>query len=348
MDKPVSIIIPAFNQIECCQQCLYSIEINTQHPYRLILVDNGSTDGVSEFFDSIEDAIVVHSETNCGFAGGVNLGLEHAEGHVVLLNSDTLVPRGWLGRLKNALLESEKTGMVGPKSNYVSGPQQIDDLEMESLDEVTVFANELSEKMKGKLTDTLRLVGFCMMIRDKVVEEVGLFDESFGIGNFEDDDYCLRVSRAGYRLCIAEDCFVYHYGNRTFSGMEIDSAKWDALMEKNRQIFVEKWGVIPERRSHPAVNSQEFNSEARRIFTSGDSVRAVELLAKAINLYPNHAANYNDLGAIQYANGDHESAFSNFARAVAMKSDYMEARENLKDLAELLGRQSEADEILTY
>ncbi|MEA3365964.1 MAG: glycosyltransferase, partial [Candidatus Hydrogenedentes bacterium] len=121
--KPISVIIPAFNQVNYCRQCIQSIRMHTDREYRLILVDNGSTDGVSEFFDSVPGATVVHSDANLGFAGGVNLGFDHADGHVLLLNSDTLVPKGWLGILQHALLEEDDIGMVGPMSNCVSGPQ---------------------------------------------------------------------------------------------------------------------------------------------------------------------------------------------------------------------------------
>ena len=133
METPISIIIPAFNQLEYCRQCVQSILIHTQRPCRLILVDNGSTDGVSEYFDSVPGAMAVHAGRNLGFAGGVNLGLQHAEGHVLLLNSDTIVPRRWLERLEAALLCAEDIGIVGPRSNCVSGIQQIDGLELGSV-----------------------------------------------------------------------------------------------------------------------------------------------------------------------------------------------------------------------
>ncbi|MCX5758136.1 MAG: glycosyltransferase family 2 protein, partial [Candidatus Hydrogenedentes bacterium] len=193
MAKLVSIIIPAFNQLHYCRQCVESIVANTDGPYRLILVDNGSTDGVREYFDSVSGAIALHAEQNLGFAGGVNLGLARAEGHVLLLNSDTLVPPGWLGRLVNALESSDGIGMVGPLSNCVSGSQQLDGLSFTSTDEVHAFAGDLAQRNAGRLRDVARLVGFCLLIREEAFKAVGIFDESYGIGNFEDDDYCLRV-----------------------------------------------------------------------------------------------------------------------------------------------------------
>ncbi|MFI5461576.1 MAG: glycosyltransferase family 2 protein, partial [Isosphaerales bacterium] len=76
------------------------------------------------------------------------------------------------------------------------------------------------------------------MIRRAVVDAIGLFDEQFGIGCFEDDDYCLRAIGAGYRAVIAADAFVHHFGGRTFVGSGIDTG---ALLRENEQRFRAKW-----------------------------------------------------------------------------------------------------------
>ena len=282
MTAPISIIIPAFNQLDYCRQCVTSVLANTRRPCKLILVDNGSTDGVSEYFDTVARAEVIHSESNRGFAGGVNLGLERAEGHVVLLNSDTLTPEGWLGRLERALLSAEDVGMVGPMSNRVSGSQQIDGLSLDSMDQINAFARDLAQQRRGQLRDVARLVGFCLMIRERTVRELGPIDESYGVGNFEDDDYCLRAIRAGYRLCVAEDAFVFHYGGRTFAGMGLTDEKWQGLIDENERRFFEKWHVAPAERSDAAQESKGLNKQARQAVESGDLVNAMALLSCAV------------------------------------------------------------------
>jgi GT2 family glycosyltransferase len=246
MTVPVSIIIPAFNELHYCQQCLNTLLVHTRRPYKLILVDNGSTDGVGEFFDAIPDACVVHAGSNRGFAGGVNLGLAQADGHVVLLNSDTLTPSGWLERLERALLSDDRIGIVGPMSNSVSGDQKIEGLSFTSVEAINAFAGALEERNRGVVQETTRLVGFCLMIRDRVLRDVGFFDEDYGIGNYEDDDYCVRTLQAGYRLGIARDAFVFHYGGRTFLGMGLTDDKWRALMMANERHFLAKWQAAGE------------------------------------------------------------------------------------------------------
>src|SRR5262249_7355735 len=87
------------------------------------------------------------------------------------------------------------------------------------------------------LLDTDRLVGFCLLVRREVVNRVGLLDERFGVGCYEDDDYCRRVLRAGFRAVIARDAFVHHFGGRTFLGSGVD---YHRLMERNQQLFESK------------------------------------------------------------------------------------------------------------
>ncbi len=331
LSEPVSIIIPAFNQLAYCRQCIDTLRMNTDTgSYRLILVDNGSDDGVGEYFDSLEGAVVIHAGENRGFAGGVNLGLAEARGHVLLLNSDTLVSRGWLPRLRDALEREDRVGIVGPMSNYVSGPQLIPDLEFTAQDEIDAYGDRLFAKHCGSYVVTNRLVGFCMLIRDTAFSSVGLFDERFGIGNYEDDDYGLRVQQAGYELRIASDCFVFHFGSRTFAGMGIQDDQWTNLLTENESRFREKWNAEPEHdRSAARASSISLNREARSALERGDHASAMSLLTKAIRTSPEIAENYNDLGAVLWGIGESERAIRLFNRALALDSGYSEALENL-------------------
>ncbi|MNR61307.1 hypothetical protein D3C85_1830300 [compost metagenome] len=72
---------------------------------------------------------------------------------------------------------------------------------------------------------------------------IGLLDEQFSPGHFEDDDYCYRARLAGYRIVIAKDSFVYHHGSASF--IRNDQEAVDRLLKRNRQLFMNKWGVDP-------------------------------------------------------------------------------------------------------
>ncbi len=342
----ISIIIPAFNQLGYTRQCIASILENTEGEYRLILVDNGSTEAVYDFFRAIPGAVPIRSETNLGFAGGVNLGLRVAEGHVVLLNNDTLVPRGWLTGLCAALESAPDIGVVGPMSNYVSGSQLIPELRFESLDDINAYADERRAEHGGRLRDVARLVGFCMLIRDRVVAEIGPMDEAFGLGNFEDDDYCVRVLRAGYRLCVDEASFVFHYGNRTFHALGLVEGKWDALLEENAARFGAKWHLKPEDRLDEYREALQLNRKAGEALAQGDLVGAIRGYRDALLLAPQLARSHNDLAVALWQAGAGADAFERLKAALRLDPEFSEARENLRDVARALGREGEARDLL--
>ena len=325
-----SIVIPAFNQLDYCRQCVQSIQLAARGPYKLILVDNGSTDGVGEYFDSVPGATVVHTGQNLGFAGGTNRGLALAEGHVVLLNSDTLIPSGGLDRLVAALDLDPQVGLLGPRTNCASGPQQIDGLSFATMDDINRYADGLAADQSGRLRDVARLVGFCLVIRDSVFAELGPLDESFGIGNYEDDDYCLRAMRAGHRLCIAEDSFIFHYGSRTFAGMGLVEGAWKELIHRNEQIFAEKWRDLrPEERDDAFRAAAQCNREAASASARRDYKRAIELLLEGIKFAPAFAANHADLGEVLLALGEKTRARAQFERAIALEPGHAKATDGL-------------------
>jgi len=337
--RAVSIIIPAHNQLECCRQCVDSILSNTEGPYKLILVDNGSTDGVSEYFDSVPNATVVHSEANLGFPAGVNLGLAHAEGHVLLLNSDTIVPRDWLTRLLIVLEQSSRIGIVGPVSNNVSGPQQIPTPNIESTDTIEQIAQDCWDLHAAKSLEIDRVVGFCMLIHEKAFQDVGRLDETFGIGNFEDDDYCLRVRKAGYRICMAPGCFVFHYGSRTFQSLGYTDESYRELIQRNESEFNRKWGLQAGEPRLAQLSMTKLR-EAQDLRALGNLTKAIAAIAEAIKLEPNLARAYNDLGALLWEAGEYERAVEQFRRAVRLNPGDATAARNLAESEQALRNMS--------
>ncbi len=338
---PISIIIPAFNQLDFCRACVASLQRCTTRPYRLILVDNGSTDGVGPFFDGVPEAEVVHAPENRGFAAGVNLGLARAGGHVVLLNSDTLLSPEWLERLERALLSGEDIGMAGPMSNCAAGAQQIDGLTLRTEEQIDAFARELAIRKDSTVRSVTRLVGFCLMIREAVWREAGPFDERFGIGNYEDDDYCTRVRRAGYHLVVAEDAFVFHHGGRTFTGMGLEGAAFNQLLDENRRRYMEKWDVQVPAPPSPARRAEQLNARAHEALAHGRAPEAVRLLRAAIEADPSAAANYNDLGAVLWRRQQSEVAYGFFLEALKRDASYTPAIENAESAAMHLGKLGE-------
>ena len=89
LDKKVSIIILGFNKVEYTRKCVESSEEFCTQNYELILINNGSTDGTKDYFDSIPGAVVIHNDENLGVSAGWNQGLDIASGeYYLILNND--------------------------------------------------------------------------------------------------------------------------------------------------------------------------------------------------------------------------------------------------------------------
>lgn len=231
-----SIIIPVLNNLELTGRCIKSIQDNTRD-YELVVVDNASDDdmqGYLEVLAALNDNVhVIRNPLNLGWPLACNQGLARATGdYVVLLNNDTEVCPGWLDRLL-APFADPTVGLVGPMSDNVSGPQSVGHRA-----DWHKAAERLATVKAGQYRFTSRLVGFCLAIRREVVSQLGGLDPRFGLGNFDDDDYCLRAQLAGWKLAIAEDCFVHHAGHATFDAERIDLTQTLGL---NRRKFLHKW-----------------------------------------------------------------------------------------------------------
>ena len=176
---------------------------------------------------------------------------------VVLLNNDTVVTTGWLRRMLDVMAGDPQIGLVGPCSNNVSGAQCVA-VTYQDLSTLDGFAWEWGKRHDGVVEQTQRLIGFCLMVRRLVLDQIGPLDEQFGIGCFEDDDLCLRALRAGWKAVIARAAFVHHYGNRTFLGSGIDMG---AVLAANREKFRKKW---EEKRRGNQMRNAECGVRNRR------------------------------------------------------------------------------------
>ncbi|WP_418910981.1 glycosyltransferase [Bacillus subtilis] len=237
-----SIIVLTYNQLALTKQCLESIWKHTNNDcIEVIVIDNGSHDGTRDYLKQITSIKAIFNTTNEGFAKACNQGLEVASGdNILFLNNDTVVTNQWLEPMIKLLYQDDKIGMVGPVSNYVSGPQQVP-VNYTNVEEIEDFSRLYCLQQRGRSKAVLRLVGFCLLVKKKVLDQVGGFDERFVGGSFEDDDLSLRVLQAGYQLKIALDSFVHHHGHATFTGNPDLSIS--QLYEENRQRFIDKWKV---------------------------------------------------------------------------------------------------------
>ncbi len=137
--------------------------------------------------------------------------------YILLLNNDTIVTVNWLDQLLLCLNSDERIGAAGPLTNNASYYTAIQ-VPYRTLEELHQFAGEYNKTDRAKWEERIKLIGFCLLMKREVFEKVGPLDERFSPGNFEDEDYCLRIRLAGYKLMLCKDTFIQHFGSASFSG----------------------------------------------------------------------------------------------------------------------------------
>lgn len=199
-----------------------------------------STDGTAEYLSRLPRSQVVVNKTNQGFARACNQAFQRLDtDYLLLLNNDTTVTPGWLERMYQPFLRYPEIGITAPCSNYVAGAQRIQ-VNYSDLSGLNALAKQLAVERAGQGFFNHYAAGLCMLIKRNVIDKVGGFDQCFGLGNFEDDDFCLRVQLAGYKIWVAADAFIHHVGSATFQHENID---YQRSMENNWRIFKKKWGL---------------------------------------------------------------------------------------------------------
>jgi GT2 family glycosyltransferase len=243
-EPEASIVVTTLNNVVFTRLCLESVLANTEAPaYELIVVDNGSQDGTVDYLRELARRFphvrVIENARNEGFAAAANRGLEAARGDkLVLLNNDTIVPQGWLWRLTRQL-DDPSVGLVGPVTNRIG-------TEAEIQTGYTTYGGMLEVALGRQAShhdvtfEVPMLAMFCIAMRRKVFAELGPLDTRFGPGLFEDDDYSVRATRAGYRLVCVSDAFVHHFGEATF-GRLFAASERELLFRRNRDLFERKW-----------------------------------------------------------------------------------------------------------
>jgi len=232
------IIIPVWNQLECTRDCVNSIERNTAYPYRFIIIDNASAGPAAGYLKSLaeknpERFSVIRNDINEGFIKAVNKGIKASGAkYVCLLNNDTVVAPGWLGELVKVAESDNSIGIVNPSSNTLG--QNLSNGRMPA-----DYAREARSE-SGGFVELTKGFGFCMFMKRRLFEEIGLFDEIYGMGNFEDTDFSMRAQSKGYRSVRAIASYVYHRESRSFNLFSDFKERFD----QNKRIFESRWGGI--------------------------------------------------------------------------------------------------------
>lgn len=227
--EEVCIIIPVYNGKKHLERLLPSLFKNTTSPHKFIFVDDCSPDTsvlpwLKQQCAERSDCIILANDTNMGFPATVNKGAKHSNGHFVILNTDTEVPAKWLERLMNPIWNNPQIASVTPFSDAAtifSFPFFEQDTANHEF--LSLFGlQKIDSIIQQNLTPAPRYdaptgVGFCMAINHQVWNTIGGLDaETFGKGYGEENDWCQRAIKAGYKNIIEPHLFVAHHHGGSF------------------------------------------------------------------------------------------------------------------------------------
>ena len=222
--KKTAVILPVYNQPDIVENCLRSLVKNTSGEVEIIAIDDSSPDRrVKEVLLKYSSRIkIFRNHENTGFVRTVNKGFELTKDKeiVIILNQDTEVPPLWVERLITPIVEDPRIASVTPMSNaatIMSFPEFCKDNE-QFLGLNTEFIDGFFLKYgDSEPVEVPTAVGFCMAINRSVLDEVGYFDaETFGRGYGEENDWCMRAKKRGYKNAGITYLYVFHNHGSSF------------------------------------------------------------------------------------------------------------------------------------
>ena len=231
--RGVDVVVPVYDARADVERCLMSVLQHGRGDFRLVVVDDASTDPtltarLERLAASDARVVLLRNDANVGFVKSANRGMTLDAGRdVLLLNSDTEVPAGFLERLQATAEHTPRTGIVSPFTNdgtILSLPEFMAANRLPEGLDVAAFDALIAGTSARLRPEIVTAHGFCMLIRRAVLDAVGPFDEAFGRGYGEENDLCERARAAGFEIRLCDDLFVWHRGSASFGG-ETDTLK---------------------------------------------------------------------------------------------------------------------------
>jgi GT2 family glycosyltransferase len=223
-DLSTSIIVLTYNNLAINKRFYKAITDNTSN-YELIVVDNGSSDGTIEYFKSKKNIKLIENGKNLGVIKARNIGMQaSAHDYIVCLDNDQIVRKNWLSELhKEMEMGNDFVGV-----------------------EAWELRNYSPVIMHSRKTSNIKIdyvgAGGCLMKRS-VLEDIGLYDERFGMAYYEDVDICFRAKKAGYKVGWCDKKIINHLQHQTLIHGQGDFKYGDELANSHR-VFVNKVGRV--------------------------------------------------------------------------------------------------------
>ena len=242
---PIDVVVPVYNAAGDLARCVDSVLQHSSGDWRLLLIDDASPQiAVRTYFSGLRarrlpQVTLLANKANLGFTLTVNRGFQESRpaADVVVLNSDTVVTRDWLGKLSRCAASDSHIGTLTPFSNNAeicSWPRLCSNNPWPVGQDPEPVVRALELAAVPTYPDLPTGVGFCLYIRRALIAAIGGFDPAFGLGYGEENDFCMRAAAAGYRNVLCEDAFVIHWGGSSFGATRAD------LAPRNTALLLER------------------------------------------------------------------------------------------------------------
>lgn len=244
MEKKVAIIILTCNQEELLKKCLSSLKEKTEYKnYKTYVIDDSGKDYLSKKIKSkFKWVKFSFNKKNIGYSKSINLGIKKAlkdfsPDYFVLLNDDLeFIEKDWLNKMIKIGESNEKIGILGCKLIYPDGSLQwfFKNGKMHFIKN----KNNIKETEETfKIKEVEDIFGACTIIKKKVINEIGFYDESFSPLYGEETDFCYRAGKKGFKIVYVGSTKIIHYGSASKKILEFNGGKW--FLQKKHAIRLE-------------------------------------------------------------------------------------------------------------
>ena len=229
-EPELSVVVLAWDNLLYTQQFVESVRRNTDVPYELVVVDNGSAWEAANYARAAADRVVLNS-SNLGFAHGMNQGLGESRGEfVAFCNNDTVLPAGWAQRLVETARQHPEAAIVVPAVSNARNPVNVRSEPGDATEVIPPFSAPPA--------------AIVYVAPAGLIRELGAWEEEYEIASGEDVDLCFKVWTNDLDVVFDQRVLVQHVGKGSASRLD----DWQSLWARNRRRFLDKWigdGTVP-------------------------------------------------------------------------------------------------------
>lgn len=240
----ISLVILTKNRKGLLKKCLDSLLTNKKYNYKIIVIDNSSSDGTFSLLKKYKYISVIKNKENLGVAKARNVGIRKSNGdYTIFIDDDAFIKKDTFLKIINFMENNKKVGIVGPKLLYPNGRIQESARSFPTLlsiiwrgtflhrifPKISFYKNYvLSDFDHLSIKEVDWVMGACQIIRKEVFKSIGLFDEKYFVV-YDDIDFCYRAKKAGWKIVYYPDSIVYHHYARESTKGIITKAKFEHI-----------------------------------------------------------------------------------------------------------------------